>query len=267
MQADPFLKQVVARTFEAGVRGHGGGVKWNGAVFTADNRDDILFVGTSTSRGYFTNFGRTRRQGAELGASGRFGPFDLRADYSFVKATYRSSACLLAENNSTRGRSPECTAGGQDDEILVRAGNRLPGIPAHSLKFGAEIALGPDWRVDADFHAYSRRFVRGNENNAHHAGVATDAFGNTREFQGSGEVPGHAVLNLGARVRLDHRLEAFARLNNVFDKHYATAGALAENPFDAAGAFQTNSDNWSRETFYAPGAPRSLFFGVRASFD
>jgi outer membrane receptor protein involved in Fe transport len=267
MQADPFLKQVVTRTLEAGMRGHSGDLKWNAAVFTADNRDDILFVGTSTSRGYFTNFGRTRRQGAELGASGRFGPFDLRADYSYVKATYRSSACLLAENNSTRGRSPECTAGGQDDEVLVRAGHRLPGIPAHSLKFGAEIALGPDWRVDADFQAYSRQFARGNENNAHRAGVATDAVGNTRAFQGSGEVPGHAVLNLGARVRLDRRLEAFARLNNVFDKHYATAGALAENPFNAAGAFLANSDNWSRETYYAPGAPRSFFVGIRAALD
>jgi len=30
-------------------------------------------------------------------------------------------------------------------------------------------------------------------------------------------------------------------LNNVFDTKYATAGALSENPFNAAGTFQSNS--------------------------
>ena len=45
------------------------------------------------------------------------------------------------------------------------------------------------------------------------------------------------------------------RINNLFDRRYYTAGTLAENPFDAAGAFQTNSDDWTRETFFALGAP------------
>jgi outer membrane receptor protein involved in Fe transport len=267
MQSDPYLRQVVTRTLEAGMRGHAGDLRWNATVFAADNRDDILFVGTSTSHGYFTNFGRTRREGAELGVSDRIGPLALRADYSYVRATYRSSACLLSESNSTRGQAPECTAGGQDDEILVRAGNRLPGIPAHSLKLGAEVSLGADWKLLADLQAFSRQFARGNENNGHSAGTATDAFGNTREFTGSGEVPGYAVLNLGARVRLDRRWEAIARIGNLFDKRYASAGALGANPFDAAGQFMTHSGNWTHETFYAPGAPRSLFLGMRLTLN
>ena len=53
----------------------------------------------------------------------------------------------------------------------------------------------------------------------------------------------------------------------MFDTKYATAGALAENPFDAGGAFQTNSDDWARESFYAPGAPRSIFAAVKLNFD
>jgi outer membrane receptor protein involved in Fe transport len=75
------------------------------------------------------------------------------------------------------------------------------------------------------------------------------------------------VLNLSTRVRLDKRWQVSARLNNVFDRHYATAGALAENPFTAAGVFQTNSANWGRESFYAPGAPRSIFVGINLSLD
>lgn len=268
MQADPFLEQVVTQTFEAGARGKSGRLRWNATLYRADNRDDILFVGTSTSRGYFTNFGRTRRQGLELGASTEFGAVSLRADYGYVKATYQSATCLLAENNSTRGQTAACTAGGQDDEILVQAGNRIPGIPLHSLKLGADWRSTADLTLSADLVAYSNQYLRGNENNAHAPGSYSDILGGgPRSFLGAGMAPGYAVLNLAARVRLDKRWQVSARLNNVFDRHYATAGALAENPFDAGGVFQTNSANWTRESFYAPGAPRSLFVAVNLKLD
>jgi outer membrane receptor protein involved in Fe transport len=268
MQADPYLKQVVTRTLELGARGQAGGIKWNAALFSADNKDDIVFVGAGngTSQGYFTNFGRTRREGVELGMSQSFGSVNLRANYNYVKATYQSSACLLSQSNSTRGQTAECTATGSDDEILVQAGNRMPGIPLHSLKFGADVRVNEAWTVAADVVASSSQFVRGNENNAHQAGTATDILGGgTRTFTGSGEVKGYALLNLGTRVKLDQKWELFARVNNVLDKKYASSGALGENPFNAAGSFQTNSDDWSRETFYGPGAPRSVFVGVRLS--
>ncbi|HEX6736122.1 MAG TPA: hypothetical protein VF096_15045, partial [Azonexus sp.] len=61
--------------------------------------------------------------------------------------------------------------------------------------------------------------------------------------------------------------DVFARVNNVFDKRYATAAALAENPFAANGSFQSDSEDWRRETFVAPGAPRAAWLGVRYSFD
>lgn len=268
MQADPFLAQVVTQTFETGVRGKSGRLRWNATLYRADNRDDILFVGTSTSQGYFTNFGRTRREGIELGATTEFGAVSLRADYGYVKATYQSTACLLAQNNSTRGRTAACTAGGQDDEILVQAGNRIPGIPLHSLKLGADWRAAADWTLSADLVTYSSQYLRGNENNAHQPGTYSDILGGgPRTFLGAGTAPAYAVLNLAARVRLDKRWQVSARLNNVLDKHYSTAGALAENPFNAGGVFQTNSANWTRESFYAPGAPRSIFVALNLSLD
>lgn len=268
MQADPFLKQVVTQTFEAGARGKSGRMRWNATVFRADNRDDILFVGTSTSQGYFTNFGRTRREGIELGAASEIGAVSLRADYGYVKATYQSAACMLAENNSSRGQSAACTAGGQDDEILVQAGNRIPGIPLHSLKLGADWRASDSWTLTADLVAYSSQYLRGNENNAHRTGTYTDLLGGgTRTFLGSGTVAGYGVLNFGMRLKLDRRWQLSARLNNVLAQRYSTSGALAENPFNAAGVFQANSDNWSRESFFAPGTPRSIFVGLRLALD
>ncbi len=249
MQSDPYLKQVVTHTLEAGLRGQSGALKWNTAAFTADNRNDILFVGTSTSQGYFTNFGRTRRSGVQLDLSTQYGALDWRLGYSYVKAIYRSSACLLSPDNSARGLDARCAA----DEIHVESGNRLPGIPLHSLKLGADYTFNDRWLLTADATGYSRQYVRGNENNAHQAAGA---------FSGSGEAKGYAVLGLGARVKLERGWELFGRVNNFFDRQYASAGALGQNPFDAAGVFQTNSAQWQHETFYAPGAPRAVYFGL-----
>jgi outer membrane receptor protein involved in Fe transport len=110
LAADPPLQQVVAQTWELGVRGVlPGNIRWNAGLFQATNTNDILFVGTTTSAGYFTNFGKTRRRGLELGLSGAAGRWQWSASYSFVRATFQSSACIVSENNSSRGTSSECS--------------------------------------------------------------------------------------------------------------------------------------------------------------
>ncbi|NTV71426.1 MAG: TonB-dependent receptor [Azonexaceae bacterium] len=269
MASDPYLKQVVARTLEAGLRGKLAGellgdANWNAGLFRTMSSDDILFVGTSTSAGYFTNYGKTLRQGLELGLNGNLHRVDWYANYTWLQATFRSDACLLGANNSTRGTTAECTGAGQDDEILVKKGNRIPGLPQHSLKFGLAWRA-TDWlRVGGDVQAFSGQYVRGNENNQHQSGTFTDVNANTRTFEGPGRIPGYAILNLNAEAKLGGGWQMFAKVNNVFDKRYATAGALAENPF--VGGFQTNPDNWHRETFVAPGAPRAAWIGVRYAF-
>ena len=266
MAADPYLKQVVARTLEAGLRGKlAGETQWNAGVFRTMSSDDILFVGTSTSAGYFTNYGKTLRQGLELGLNGSHRRVDWYANYSWLQATFRSDACLLGANNSTRGTTAECTGAGQDDEILVKKGNRIPGLPQHSLKLGLAWRA-TDWlRIGGDVQAFSGQTVRGNENNQHQSGTVTDALGSTRTFDGPGRIPGYAILNLNAEAKLGGGWQMFAKVNNVFDKHYATAGALAENPF-IGGSFQPGPDSWRRETFVAPGAPRSAWVGLRYMF-
>ena len=267
MAADPYLKQVVAQTLEAGLRGKlSANIGWNAGVYRTLSTDDILFVGTSTSAGYFTNFGKTQRQGLELGLNGRQRSLDWFANYSYLHASFQSAACLLAENNSSRGTAPECTAGGQDDEILVKKGDRLPGLPTHSLKLGLSWQAVGWLRIGGDVQAFSGQYARGNENNQHQSGTTTDALGNTRTFTGPGKTAGYAILNLNAEAKLGAGLQLFAKLNNVFDQRYATAAALAENPFNSAGNFQNNSGDWQRETFVAPGAPRAAWVGLRYVF-
>jgi outer membrane receptor protein involved in Fe transport len=148
----------------------------------------------------------------------------------------------------------------------VTSGARLPGVPAQSLKLIGSYAVSEQWQVGAQVVAYSSLFVRGNENNRHQPGEATDLNDITRDFLGPGKAGGYAVLNLSTRYVVSKDLELFARVANVFDRQYATAGALAENPFDSSGQFQPDPEDWSHETFYAPGAPRAAWVGLRYRF-
>jgi len=275
LAADPPLNQVVAQTFELGARGRlAGNARWNAGVFQTTNTNDILFVGTTTSAGFFTNFGKTRREGAELGVSGSSGALRWSAGYSFVRATFESSACIVSENNSSRGTSPACSPEDPanagtflgDDLIAVSPGNRIPGIPEHTFKLTLAYEPAAAWMIGADIVAFSDQFVRGNENNAHQPGTAMDLNGEDRTFQGSGKAAGYMVVNLYGRYAFARDWELFARINNLFDRKYASAGQLGENPFNAAGQFQTDSGAWTRETFFAPGAPLSAWIGIRYKF-
>lgn len=275
LAADPPLNQVVTRTFELGLRGRAGdAIRWSAGLFQATNHDDILFVGTTTSAGYFTNFGKTRRQGLELAASGSSGRLTWGASYAYVHATYQSSACIVSQNNSTRGTSTRCSPQDPaqpgvyegDDLIAVSPGEQLPGVPAQTLKLNGSYMASERWQIGMEFVAFSSVYVRGNENNRHAAGTYDDLNGEARTFLGPGSLGGYGVLNLSTRYAITPALEVFARIANVLDKHYASAGALAENPFNASGQFQTDPDDWSRETFYAPGAPRAAWVGLRYRF-
>jgi iron complex outermembrane recepter protein len=265
MASDPYLAQVRTTTVEAGARGNWGqDLHWTASAYRATNHDDILFISTASGgAGYFSNFGQTRRQGLELGLAGKHRSWDWSLDYALTDATFQSAAVIQSPNNSSR--ADISTGGVNDDQIQVRPGNRLPGIPRHTLKLGLSYAADARWSVGGQLQAYSSQVARGNENNAHQAGTFTSNLGNTRTFAGSGRVPGYAVLNLQASYRPQPQLEWFGRVNNVFDRSYGTAGLLGENAFPG-GSFDTSGGN-QKEMFVAPGAPRSFWLGVRVRID
>ncbi len=102
MAGDPPLDQVVARTFEAGVRsGSESKVGWSAGWFRGQNSNDILFVAsTATGFGYFKNFGKTRRQGFEGDLHGSISRFTLGGGYTFLDATYQSPETVAGAGNS-----------------------------------------------------------------------------------------------------------------------------------------------------------------------
>ncbi len=245
MTSDPPLKQVVSRTLEAGLRGKTqDGLKWGATFFRTTSYDDILFVSSSASSGFFTNFGRTRRQGLEAALERAQGRLAWGLNYSLVDATYQSSALLLSQANSTADAN---------GNIEVSSGDRIPGIPRHHLNAFANYDLTDRLSVGANAVAVSRQFARGNDNNRHQAdGV---------NFLGPGEIAGYKLLNLNSVWKLEKNLQLFAKINNVFDRRYATAGALRQNFFPGGSLAPLGAQ--TNETFYAPGAPRGIWIGIQ----
>ncbi|MCX7255477.1 MAG: TonB-dependent receptor [Polaromonas sp.] len=267
MAGDPPLKQVVTRTLEAGLRGAvAGGVQWNAGVFRAVNRDDILFVADNQAGyGYFKNFGQTRRQGLELGLSGQVGKFNLGAQYTWLDATYQSFDTVNGSGNSSNS-SASAGAPGQDGTINIRPGDRIPLIPRQMLKLFADYAVSPAVTLNASMVAMSGTLARGNENGAHQP--------DGRYYLGPGRSAGYAVFNLGGSYRATPKLQLTAHLDNLFDTQYNTAAQLGATGFDASGNFAARSLGGSnatgfavpQSTFYAPGAPRRLWIGLRYVF-
>lgn len=258
MAGDPPLRQVVTRTWEAGLRGTlAPGLRWTAGAFRADNRDDILFVADNAAGfGYFRNVGKTRRQGVELALEGHAAALDLSVHYTWLDATFRSAEIINAEANSS------ADDGGN---IAVRAGDRLPLIPRHVFKARADWRITPAWSVEAGLLAVSGSTARGNENGQHQP--------DGTYFLGSGRSAGYALVDLGARWEAAPRLQLFVQVNNLFDRRYATASQLNATGFTADGNFIARpfaavGDNASvvASTFYAPGAPRTVWAGVRYAF-
>ena len=98
LASDPPLQQVVTDTWEAGLRGKPEipfmrNLSWNAGAFRAENRNDILFVSSvELGTGYFQNFAKTRREGFDADLNGRIGRVTWGLDYTFLEATYQSTA-------------------------------------------------------------------------------------------------------------------------------------------------------------------------------
>ena len=105
-------------------------MRWSAGWFRGENYNDLLFVASQqTGFGYFTNFGQTRRQGAEVSLSGRIQHFTLGGNYTFLNATYQSSQTVDGGSNSINDGGA-----GLDGNITVQPGDRIPQIPQNILK-------------------------------------------------------------------------------------------------------------------------------------
>src|SRR2546425_391283 len=116
---------VVATTYELGwhVRERGGRLDASADAYRTDVRDDIFFIASTVTGGYFQNISATRRSGVELAVQW-LGPAGLRAyaNYGYTRATFETTATLA----TTRDPAGE----------TVTPGDELPMVPGHRVNAG-----------------------------------------------------------------------------------------------------------------------------------
>jgi outer membrane receptor protein involved in Fe transport len=257
--ADPDLKQVVAQTFEIGLRGNlaDQSFDWSADVFHTVNSNDIQFVATSINAGFFDNVGNTRRQGLDVAFGGREAGFTWKLAYSYVQATFQSSFVVNAPSNSTADAY---------GNIEVQPGDRMPLVPQHNGRLVLDYEFNRHLDVGANLIAVSGSYLHGNENNANIAGTTDAATGAYISPDGTGWIPGYVQLNCNGTYRFNDNLEIFARMTNVLNRNYYTAGFLTQSVYTPNGTFIANPGNWSNENNVVPSAPREIWGGVRMTF-
>jgi outer membrane receptor protein involved in Fe transport len=230
--ADPPLEQVVARTWEAGLRGRRNSFSWNASLFRTATSDDILFIssGPLTNSGHFQNVGDTRRQGLELGASGALDPIRWDIAYSFISARFDTPLTLNSPNHPEE----------EDGEIEVAAGSRIPGVPQHNLKLNLSSTIGR-LSFGANLLTTSAQYLRGDEANLLPA------------------LDGFSIVNASASYALARYVALTVRVTNLFDSEYSTFALLGE-------ADEVLGDDYEDPRFLSPGAPRAAWVGLRLSF-
>jgi outer membrane receptor protein involved in Fe transport len=266
MADDPPLKQVVAKTYDFGARGAlTDEVKWNASIYHAMNHQDLQFIraGDSTSRGYYSNVGRTQRQGLDFGLSGQHDRFKWSSSYSYIRATYDSDFSLVNGSNSS---APDDDDDPKKNIFEVRKGNRMPSIPEHQFKLRAQFDVTPKWSIGSNLIYFSDQYVLGNENNQHQGNTAAclsdGSLRNNDAACGSGKIKDYTVVNLDSQYNFGGGWKAFAKAVNIFDHDYYVAGRLAETMFNESGTY--GPEIKSRGVI--PGAPRAAWIGVRYEF-
>jgi len=231
--ADPPLDEVVAKSFEVGVRGEVGPVRHRLGYFHTTNHDDIIFQTTGRSTGLFANVDKTLRQGVESAFAGSWKAVDWSLSYSYIEATFGSDFVAL---------SPTHDFANADGEIQVRDGDRIPGVPEHQLKLGGDyntdfgVVLGFDVIYNSD------QVLRGDESNQ------------------LDEIDGYAVVNLRGAYEINGHFKVFVRVTNLFDEDYENFGLLGEDPSEVLGGLVD-----TRGRYLGAGAPRGVWAGLRIS--
>jgi outer membrane receptor protein involved in Fe transport len=231
----------VSHTIEAGVRTRTH--PFSDAVLTSELAfyrttldDDILAVNAPIQgRVFFQNVGSTLRQGADLDFRLTWGRLTAWLAYSFIDAQFQTGFLESSQNN------PAANAEGN---IFVKPGDRVPGIPEHIVKFGADYKVTPAWTVGGSALAASGQFLFGDEANL------------------TPRTPPYFVLNLHTGYWVTKNIQLFALIENAFSAQYYTYGTFS--PVTSVPIAQVANPTNPRS--YSPAAPIGAFGGIRILF-
>ena len=243
---DPPLDPVTVVNYESGIDWEPrDGANLDVVGFREDARNEIVFVASSTTTGFFQNIDRARRQGIEASGSLTLpAGFRIFGSYALIDATYQSAVLLASE-------LPEPDS--------ARPGDRFPLSPRHRGSAGIELThvLGKSL-IGAQFtvNAVSSQYLRGNDQNLDEVNLGED--GDSRVV--SGTVSGYTVSEFQLRYERPH-VALTAHVQNLFDRDYETFGIFGENPSGPIGGPRPTTPFLER--FLNPGYPRTLSISVQ----
>jgi outer membrane receptor for ferrienterochelin and colicin len=208
-----------------------GGSTLEASLFWSDVHDEIVFVASTNTQGYFQNIPHTRRAGVEVSGTLML-PRGMRASasYTFLNATYQSTVLL-----SSQLPVPDS----------VHPGDVFPLSPHDrvTFAFGATEVVGSG-TIDGEIgmNAVSTQFVRGDDANV------------------EAPLAGYAVWRLRATYARDH-VAFTATVQNLFDHKFSSFATYADNPVGPPGG--PPSDEVER--FYTPAQPRAFIVSLKLS--
>jgi iron complex outermembrane receptor protein len=245
--ADPPLQQVVAHTYEAGLRGKfttadaKGQLNWSLGVFHTLSSNDIINVASPAIQGFgfFQNSGNTLRKGIEAKVNYKWDRLTAYANYTFIDATYRSALTISSPDN------PNAV----DGNIFVVPGNHIPGIPAHRFKAGAEYNVTDPWKIGADLYVVGTQYFIHDDSN---------------QFA---KVPAYWVVNLHSSYQVTKNVEVFGLIQNLFNTRYYAAGTFFQTGgFTNVGGGDNLFANLTDPRTFLPGMPFAAYAGIKATF-
>jgi outer membrane receptor protein involved in Fe transport len=246
---DPPLDAVTVVNYESGIDWEPReGASLDIVGFREDARNEIVFVASSTTLGFFQNIDRARRQGIEASGSLTLpAGFRIFGSYALIDATYQSPVLLASEMP-------------QPDS--ARPGDRFPLSPRHRGSVGLEFTrtLGKSL-IDAQLavQAVSSQYLRGNDQNLDEVNLSP---GGDEGNVVSGTVAGYSVTNFQVTYQRPH-IALTAHVQNLFDRDYETFGIFGENPAGPIGGPRPAEPVLER--FLNPGYPRTLSISVEVS--
>ena len=252
LTGDPPLEQVVSRTVETGLRGQMFSslakeqIDWSFGLFRTLNQDDIISVASPVSgRGFFQNAGDTLRQGLEASISYRSDRLFMYANYSFVDPTFQSTLELASPNNPSPDVVP-CAGDPTENCIIVRPGDRLPGIPRQTFKAGFEYWLTPKWKFGSDLVAASNQVFFGDESNLNQP------------------LAGYAKVNVHTSYDVTDHIQVYGLINNLFNNHFGTFGSYFNTAEGTEASLGTI--NFTDARTIVPAQPFAAYGGMRIKF-
>ena len=234
--ADPPLNDVVSNSFEIGARGFLGEIAYSAGAFHTTNANDILFQTTGRATGLFANVDETQRVGFEGRLTGNFQDLNWTLAYSFVGATFEDDFKVLSPNHAFAD---------DEGEILVKNGDKIPGIPQSQFKLLSSYRVTDRFGIGLDVIANSDQRLRGDESNQ------------------LDTVSGYTLINLRARYQFSNRFQVFATVNNLFGEEFETFGLLGEEPGELEVPI---IEDLTIPLFLGPAPPRAGFVGLRYAF-